>query len=530
MAAGGVSIRPVSAVTRPVSAAIIAAKPTTELGKPVSRICVPLTETDTGAALAAMRSLPPEAELVELRLDLMASFDLERLLAGRDRPVIVTNRPVREGGACEGPEQERLAALRRAAELGAEYVDVELDAAGALGEIAAGTRRIVSHHDCAGTPEDLDGLLDRIRAAGADVAKIVTTAWDIADVTPVLDLLRRRAAEGPLIALSMGEEGLVSRVLCAKLGAFLTFASAGEGRESAPGQVPLEQMLGMYRLPQIGAGTEVYGVVADPVAHSMSPAIHNASFAERGMDAVYLPFKVTDPAGFLDAFTPYDLRGLSVTIPHKEAMCGLMDEVDELSARIGAVNTVALREGRRVGCNTDVAAAVGAIERAVERAGGRPLAGRHVLLIGAGGAARAIAYGLRGRVARLTVANRTVERGRRLAAELRAEACGLDEMESLRPDVIVNSTSVGMWPRVDASPVPASMLGPGVVVFDAVYNPARTRLLREAEEAGAQRASGLEWFVAQAAAQFAFWTGTAAPREVMERAVRAHLEANAEGC
>jgi len=491
----------------------------------VTKLCVPITEKDTDSALAAMRSLPAEVDVVELRLDMMESCDLERLCGGKDRPVIATNRPVREGGRFAGAEPDRLAVLRRAAELGADFVDVELSAVPALGELPGTCRRIVSHHDTERTPPDLPGLLRRIVGVGPHVAKIAVTARGAADVPPVLDLLRHHAGKTPLIALSMGEAGVASRVLAPKLGAFLTFASLARGRESAPGQLTLEQMLGMYRFRAIGPSTAVYGVVANPVAHSMSPAVHNAAFAERGLDAVYLPFKVLDPARFLCGFEPYELKGLSVTLPHKEAMLPLMDEVDELATAVGAVNTVALRDGRRYGCNTDVAAAAGSIEGAAQRAGLAPLSERTVLLVGAGGAARAIALGLRGKVGRLVIANRTVSRARALAAELGAEACGLDELGGVRPDVVVNSTSVGMWPNVADCPVPADMLRPGMVVFDAVYNPVRTRLLTEAEAAGAVTATGLEWFVGQAAAQFELWTGRPAPREVMVEVLRGRLEA-----
>jgi len=459
----------------------------------VTKLCVPITEKDTDAALAAMRSLPAEVDAVELRLDMMESCDLERLCGGKDRPVIATNRPVREGGRCTAAEPDRLAVLRRAAELGADFVDVELSAVPALGELPGTCRRIVSHHDTERTPPDLPGLLRRIVGVGPHVAKIAVTARGAADVPPVLDLLRHHAGKTPLIAL--------------------------------PGQLTLEQMLGMYRFRAIGPSTAVYGVVANPVAHSMSPAVHNAAFAERGLDAVYLPFKVLDPARFLCGFEPYELKGLSVTLPHKEAMLPLMDEVDELATAVGAVNTVALRDGRRYGCNTDVAAAAGSIEGAAQRAGLEPLSERTVLLVGAGGAARAIALGLRGKVGRLVIANRTVSRARALAAELGAEACGLDELGGVRPDVVVNSTSVGMWPNVEDCAVPADMLRPGMVVFDAVYNPVRTRLLTQAEAAGAVTATGLEWFVGQAAAQFELWTGRPAPREVMVEVLRGRLEA-----
>jgi len=491
----------------------------------VTKLCVSLTEKDTDSLLGAMRSLPPEAELAEVRLDLMERPDLERICAGKNRAIIVTNRPSHEGGGFKGPEAERLAMLRRAAELGAEFVDIELDSVAELGELPGGTRTIVSYHSFQRTPRELETIMGRILEKSPDVAKVAVTAEDAGDVVAVFKLLERHAGRVPLIALSMGEEGMPSRLLAGKFGAFLTYASHAVGRESAPGQVSLEQMLLMYRFPRIERSTAVYGVVANPVAHSMSPAVHNAAFAALGMNAVYLPFKVSDPKAFLESFQPYDLKGLSVTIPHKEAMLALMDEVDGPAAQIGAVNTVVIRNSRRFGYNTDMAAALAAIRDAVRRAALEPLSARSVLLLGAGGAARAIAYGLRQKVACLTIANRTVERARRLAAELDADACGLREMQRCRPDVLINGTSVGMWPQVDESPVPISMLRKGMVVFDSVYNPIKTRLLAEAEQAGAVTASGLDWFVNQAAAQFELWTGTAAPRSVIEETLRSTLAA-----
>ena len=496
----------------------------------MTKLCVPLTQQTAEGMLAAMQAVPRFVDVVEVRFDYLKSAtadsalsDLERIRAGIGRPVIVTNRPPREGGRYEGPEDRRLEVLRKAAALGAEYVDIELDSVAALGEIAGGTQRIVSYHDFQGTPPDLESIHRSACAAGADVAKIAVTARDIADTLPVMALLERHAHGVPTIALSMGEEGLTTRIMGAKLGAFLVYGSMEEGKGSAPGQIPCGEMEGMYRFSRINQGTALFGVVANPVAHSMSPAIHNAAFAEAGMDAVYLPFKVTDPRAFLEGYQPYDLKGLSVTIPHKGAMVCLMDEVDELAARVRAVNTVVIREGRRYGSNTDVAAALGALEDAAGRARLLPLSGCSVLLLGAGGASRALAYGLASRVSEMTIANRTVSRGRDLADEVGAAWCGLDEIKAQRPDVLINTTSVGMHPNVDESPVPASMLRPGMVVFDAVYNPMETRLLREAREAGSVTASGFEWFVAQAAAQFETWTGLAAPRERMAGVVKQRL-------
>jgi len=489
----------------------------------VARLCVPLTEKTTETMLASMHSLPPAVDLVELRLDMMEQFDLAALLRRKDRPVIVTSRSTREGGHWRRTEQERLETLRRAVELGADFIDVEISSLSALGETPGGTGRILSYHNFVETPANLEELFVRIKALGADIVKIAVKANDIVDTLPVLDLLAKHAAAHPTIALSVGEEGLPTRILAAKLGAFLTFASAEAGKESADGQVPWKTMLELYRFSKIGPTTTVYGVVANPVAHSMSPVVHNAAFGARGLDAVYLPFKVAECAAFLDGYQRYDLGGLSVTIPHKEAMLSLMNQVDDLAAQIGAVNTVHVKNGRRYGYNTDVQAAISSIEEAAIQAGFSGLGKLGVLMVGAGGAARAIAYGLRRRVRRLVIANRTVSRGKRLAEEVGAEFCPLSDLESVRFDVLVNTTSVGMHPDVNQSPVPAGILKKGKVVFDAVYNPPRTRLLREAEEVGCSTATGLDWFVRQAAAQFEIWTGQEAPASVIEAALRQGL-------
>lgn len=489
-------------------------------------LCVSMVEKTTDSLLASMRALPRHVDMAEIRLDCMEEFDLERILATRTLPVIVTNRPVREGGGCTAPEAQRLDVLRTAARLGAEYVDVELDSAAALGALQGSARRIVSYHDFATTPPDPEAVFRQIRAAGADVVKLAVHAEDIVEVPAIIALLRKHAAEVPTIALSMGEAGVASRILAPKFGAFLTFASAGTGREAAPGQVNVDTMVDMYGFGRIDADTEVYGVVANPVAHSMSPAIHNAAFRAVGRNAVYLPMKTDDPAGLLAGFRNLGLRGLSVTIPHKQTTCSLMDSVDALSSAIGAVNTVLVREGRLLGRNTDVDAAVGAIESACRRAGMGGLAGLSVLQIGAGGAGRAIAFGLVARGARVVVANRTVSRARDLAAELGCRACGLDEMPDVEADVLVNATSIGMWPDVHATPAPHELLRTGMVVFDSVYNPVETRLLREAAAAGCTTATGLEWFVNQAVAQFEWWTDTPAPRQVMEEVVRDRLRAD----
>jgi 3-dehydroquinate dehydratase/shikimate dehydrogenase len=492
-------------------------------------ICVPIVAPSQERMEREIQFATPLADILELRMDYAPDADLAALIEKRRKPVIVTCRPEREGGQFKGEESARLAVLQRAIDLGADYVDVELDSAAKLRR-GARTRIIISRHDFQRVPENLPELHRELVAAGADVAKIACMATGILDNLRVFRLLQ--STKHPTIALCMGEAGMISRVLGRKYGAFLTFGSAARGKESAPGQIGAAQLRDMYRYKQIGRATALYGVIANPVAHSMSPAIHNAAFAALNIDAVYLPLKVEcDPAEFVRAFRELDARGYSVTIPHKEGIIPALDELAPLAKRIGAVNTVVERKGRLHGTNTDVPAAIGALEESL--AGGKkaaealdrsPLSGRRVLLLGAGGAARAVAHGLIEKGAGVVIANRTHDRAVALAAEVGCRALEMTALTASEADIVVNTTSVGMHPNVHGTPLPKEALRKGMIVFDAVYNPLETRLLREAREAGCRTIGGLRWFVSQAALQFELWTGRPAPRQVMEKVVKQRLE------
>lgn len=492
-------------------------------------ICVPIVAPSQERMEREIQFATPLADILELRMDYAPEADLAALIEKRRKPVIVTCRPEREGGQFKGEESARLAVLQRAIDLGADYVDVELDSVAKLRR-GSRTRMIVSRHDFQRVPENLPELHRELVAAGADVAKIACMATSILDNLRIFRLLQ--STKHPTIALCMGEAGTISRILGRKYGVFLTFGSVARGKESAPGQVGAAQLRDMYRYKQIGRATAVYGVIANPVGHSMSPAIHNAAFAALNMDAVYLPLKVEcDPAEFVRAFRELGVLGYSVTIPHKEGVMAALDELSPLAKRIGAVNTIVYRKAKLHGTNTDVPAAIGALEEAV--AGGKkavaemersPLAGRRVLLLGAGGAARAVAHGLIEKGADVTVSNRTHDRAVALAGEVGCRALEVSALASAAVDVVVNTTSVGMYPNVHATPLPKEALRKGMVVFDAVYNPMETRLLREAREAGCRTVGGIRWFVSQAALQFELWTGRPAPRQVMERVVKERLE------
>ncbi|KAL4425636.1 hypothetical protein ABPG75_009652 [Micractinium tetrahymenae] len=504
-------------------------------------LCTSLVATSVDGMLAeAQEAVANGANIVELRLDYLESFapetDLPRLVSQCPLPAIATFRPVWEGGKYGGPEAERLAALRLAALSGATYVDVELKIAhvffAAKSELPATTKVIVSSHDYEKTAseEELQALVERCYGAGADIVKFATMANDITDAHRVLSVLRRCPV--PCIALAMGERGQITRLLAPKYGGFLTFGALSPERASAPGQPTLQQLSGMYGLKQQRQDTAVMGIVGNPVSHSRSPAIHNAALQQLGLNAVYVPLLVDDMAAFLRTFTDADWIGFSVTIPHKQAALEGAQEVDPVAAQIGAVNTLVRQEDglSLKGHNTDWSAAIVAIERGLDPAApsstdasSSPLAAKRVVVVGAGGAGRALAFGAAVKGAQVVVANRSADKAAALAAQLSppAEACSLADLASgaVRGDVLVNTTSVGMHPQEDESPVPAEALSGYQLVFDAVYTPLHTRLLKEAAAAGCKVVTGDTMFVGQAADQFRLFTGKEAPVELMSRVV-----------
>ena len=485
-------------------------------------ICVPLAEPTPEQARSALVNAARRADLVELRLDQLDqppdSDALKSMLSDRPCPVIVTNRPQSEGGRHDWPDDVRIEALQAAIELRAEYVDIELERADRLVR-RPDTKLIVSYHHFESTPRNLTDIYAQIVRAGADVVKLATLATSILDNLRMFEVLRHAAL--PCIGLCMGPLGTISRVLGHKFGSLLTYAPADPEKGTAPGQISLDDIIGVYNYRAINAETQIYGVIGNPIGHSISPHIHNAAFRSLGINAVYVPFKVEGEVGdFIEAFRGLPIHGYSITIPHKQAAIKVLDEIDPICRDIGAVNTVVNHKGKLVGSNTDWSAAVAAIERAL---GGPELAGKRVALIGAGGTARALAFGLRSKGAHIRIYNRTVDRAIALAEDVGCEWSSLDDLTGTEHDIIANSTSVGMYPNVDATPVPKSALRDGLVVFDAVYNPVWTRLLCDAQEVGCRVATGLEMFVNQAVQQFKTWTGLEAPRDLMEAVAREKL-------
>lgn len=496
-----------------------------------SKICVTIGRSRHRMMKAEHRALAEKgAALVELRLDYIANPpSVNRLLKDRPTPVIITVRRPEDGGRWKGNEEQRQALLRAAVVEGADYVDLEEDVAEAIPRYGD-TRRVVSYHNFEETPENLAEIHARLAEKDADVVKLATMANSPADAVRMLELVQN--AGMPTVGLCMGEFGTPSRILCGKYGAPWSYAAVSGKQQPAPGQLSFQQMQDVYRYASIDAETQVFGVLGDPVAHSLSPLLHNAAFEQAGIKAVYVPFRV--PEGTLvetlDAFNRLDVRGYSVTIPHKQAALEWAEAHDGPVAEVGAANTLVRDEdGKWRAANTDYEAAMASLRLGLEldetmaSTEDAWLQGKTVLMLGAGGVARAVGYGVIRAGGELIVTNRTPERATQLAEELGARSLPWEERSGTEADVLVNCTAVGMHPEVEASPYPAESLAERMLVFDTVYTPETPLLLKQAAERGCRTVSGMDMFVRQAAAQFERFTGHPASLEQMKETVRGVL-------
>ena len=480
------------------------------------------------------------AEAVEVRIDAyegepdkLAAF----LKAHRDRTWIVTCRSTAEGGHFQGDIMERISWLLAVARDTDAYIDFEFadwkrsaNARQKLKLAAARSdglpqRLVLSAHDFSGPLGDLSALTDEIVSSDEAVAaKVAYHTSNICDSFDALDQMHRHGVRTASIA--MGEDGLWTRVLARKLGAFASYCATDAATLTAPGQLPLDDMVTRYRWNTINAATRVFGLIGDPIAHSMSPLLFNRWFADADLNAVYLPLRVCRERDcvrrFLDGCLerPWlDIGGFSVTAPHKSNALGWVgDGADWMARRIGAVNTLTFRDAEVGGYNTDCYAAISSVAEALGRSRS-DLAGLRIDVLGAGGAARAVLYGLPMFGCQVTVYGRSEDKTRRLAEEFGVRAASWDERAKRSGDVLVNCTSVGMWPDVDDSPMPPDSLGGCALVFDVIYHPLETRLLRDAAAGACKTLDGLDMFVRQAAMQFELWFGKSPDKQVAHKLI-----------
>ena len=497
-------------------------------------ICVSLGRTRHSAFLEGHQQLAEQkARLVELRIDwLRKRPDIGRLLKDRPTPVVVTCRRREDQGRWRGTEEQRQAALREAIIGGAEYVDVEVDVARSIPRFGE-TKRIVSYHNFDETPIELYDIHQKMTQCDPDIIKIVTTAKVPADNVRVLELMR--GSDIPTVAFCMGEYGTISRILCGRLGAPFTYAGFSSAREMAPGQLTYLEMRNLYRYNRITKDTRIFGVIGDPIGHSLSPIIHNSAFRkvgnteDGGVNAVYIPLKI--PSELLQAtlkeYEKLDIEGYSVTIPHKEDVLDYVDSPDMQADTIGAANTLYRRDGNWNATNTDYDAIVDTVAHALEQHPHIPsdIANKRVLILGAGGVARAAVTAMLNKGAAVIVTNRTRERARALAAEQGCLTAHWANRGAEACDILINCTSVGMHPNVDESPYEQHWLQEKMLVFDTVYTPENTLLLKHARQRGCATATGLEMFVRQAARQFDLFTGEPAPIDYMTETLRRYLSA-----
>jgi len=459
-------------------------------------ICIPITASKVNEAIKDMKKASQIADILELRLDFLRNIgekSLKRLLSGTRKKIIVTDR------------KNRLNLIEEAIRLGTDYVDLDISIGEKLiKKIIANknkTRIIVSSHNYKKTDrKEVNQIFEKIKKLKPEIIKIVTLANDINDNLIIFDLIRKaRKQNKKIIALCMGERGEVSRILSVLFGAELTFGCLAKGKESAPGQIVAKDLKNIYRIHKLkGNKVNIFGLVGNPVAHSKGITVHNKVFQKLNMNNVYVNFLVDDVGSFIKSFEGI-ISGLSITIPFKGEVIPYLDKVDPIAKKIGAVNTIVKKNGRLTGYNTDCAGAIKAIEEHIK------LKNHDFVILGAGGTARAIAYGIKEGKGNLIILNRTINKAEKLANELGCAFGSLD-IQFLNVHCLINTTSVGMFPKINDSPINRKLLKK-MLVFDVIYNPKITKLLKDARANDCKIISGADMFANQAALQLKLWVG-----------------------
>jgi 3-dehydroquinate dehydratase / shikimate dehydrogenase len=491
------------------------------------RVCVPVTGSDGTDLVDKAEALVRDNTFLEFRLDYLshpaqALPKIKRFTEYHPQVVVIaTCRRAAGGGRFRGSLGTQLEILNKAASAGCQLLDIELQSAsqsksGQLQRLRAKAALIISFHDFRAT-KNLEKTLARMAAFPADFYKIVATATTLYDNVTMMKFLEKQSDRYSLIGLCMGEQGIISRVLGVRAGSAFTFGAISPDEKTAPGQVTAQDLRSTYRIEQVDAATRVYGVAGDPVSHSLSPVIMNAALRRENVNGVFLALHAKTLKDLLACVRDIPIHGLSVTMPYKEAVIKFLDNTDSHTAKIGACNTVVrAQDGKLYGFNTDSAGVVRPLEQRIT------LDKAKILVLGAGGAARAAVYGLKERGAEVYILNRTAGPARKLAHSARARLMKRAALKKHTFDVIINATPVGMG-NTRESPLNENEIQTRYV-FDMIYDPPETRLMRLAKARGAQVIPGVEMFVQQAARQFEIWTGKPAPWDDMLRVVTLALQ------
>ncbi len=435
--------------------------------------------------------------------------------------VIATCRRTSGGGKFKGSIASQLDILSKATAAGCQLIDLELQSAvkckpAQIGKLRSHAALVLSFHDFRATKK-LDETLAKMTSIPADYYKVVSTATTLYDNVTMMKFLEKQGDKQSLVGMCMGEQGIISRVIGVRAGSAFTFASVSDEEKTAPGQVTSQELRNTYRIDQVDAATRVYGVVGDPVSHSLSPAIMNAAMRRENVNAVYVALHAKTLKDLMLCLRDIPIHGLSVTMPYKQSIIEHLDNTDAHTTKIGACNTVVrAQDGKLYGFNTDTAGVVRPLERRL------PLENAKVLVLGAGGAARAAVFGLKERGAEIYILNRSKGPAQKLARQAHARSIKRADLKKLAFDVIINATPLGLG-NTRETPLKEEEIK-ARFVFDMVYDPIETRLLKLAKARGAEVIPGFEMFVHQAARQFEIWTGKPAPWDEMLRVVTKALQ------
>ena len=491
------------------------------------RVCLALSGDTVEDMLGTAESMARENPLLEFRLDylkqpLAALPKLHRFLETHQYVTAIgTCRRIDNGGKFKGSLASQLDVLTKAHAAGCQIVDLEIQSAlkskpEAIARLRSRAGLILSFHDFRAT-RNLDETLGKMLKIPADFYKVVTTAATLSDNVAMMKFLQKQSAKHALVGLCMGEQGIISRVLNVRAGSAFTFGAVSADLKTAPGQVTTQDLRSIYRIDQVDTATRVYGVAGDPIEHSLSPVIMNTALRRENVNGVYLPLHAKTLKDLIHCVREIPLHGLSITMPYKQAILPYLDNTDAHTSKIGACNTVVRgQEGKLYGFNTDVAGVVRPLEQRLS------IENAKVLVLGAGGAARAAVFGLKERGAEVWILNRTSAKAQKLARQAKAHTIKRADLRKIAFDVIINATPVGMGNTLDC-PLKDQEIQ-ARVVFDMVYDPVETHLLQVARAKGIAVIPGVEMFVQQAARQFEIWTGKPAPAGDMLRAVTITLQ------
>ncbi|HZR58312.1 MAG TPA: shikimate dehydrogenase [Terriglobales bacterium] len=491
------------------------------------RVCVAVTASEPSDLIEKAETLVRDNIFLEFRLDYLSkpalAFTKIKEFTGYHPHVFViaTCRRDSNGGKFRGSIASQLEILAKSSAAGCQLVDVEIETAlkckpQQLQLLRQKSALILSSHDFRSTKK-LEETLEKMTALDADFYKIVSTATTLYDNVVMMKFLEKHSDKHSLIGLCMGEQGIISRVLGVRAGSVFTFGAVNPDEKTAPGQVTGQELRNTYRIEQIDIATKVYGVAGDPVAHSLSPAIMNAAMRRENVNAVYVALHAKTIKDLLACVKDIPIHGLSITMPYKEAIVSHLDNTDTQTTKSGACNTVVRsQDGKLYGFNTDSAGIIRPLEQRIT------IDKAKILVLGAGGAARAAVFALKGRGAEVYILNRTAAPAQKLARSARARLLKKSDLKKHTFDVIINATPVGMGNHRD-SPLNADEIK-AKYVFDMVYDPRETRLLQLAKEKGAEVIPGVEMFVHQAARQFEIWTGKPAPWDEMLNVVDRALQ------